>query len=240
MRAIRQNGGRADPELPELQTGVRLLDVDGEERATAPLQSLVLDHLLTNDGNAVWVDAAGHAVTQSLASLAPSGRTLGRIQVARGFTAHQHYALVRELREQVDEETSLVVCPAFDHCYREAETYADEGEDLFLRALATISRVADRHDVPVLVTRARQDGFSDPLAAAAAETIRCERTKLGPRFVGDDFETLVYPMDDGTVQTTLTFWRRVLEARVSASETATTGTSHETVAPTTEVSYGAY
>jgi len=230
MQAIPQNGGSADPELPELQTGVRLLDVDGEERATGPLHSLVLDHLLMNDGNVVWVDAAGHAISQSLASLAPSGRTLDRIRVARGFTAHQHYALVRQLREEVDEDTSLVVCPAFDHFYRDTETYADEGEDLFLRALATISSIADRHDVPVLVTRARQDELSDPLAAAAAETIRCEQTKFGPRFVGDDFRRLVYPLEDGTVQTTLSFWRRVLEARVSASETTTTP----------QVSYGAY
>jgi len=204
--------------------------VADDERATGPLHSLVLDHLLMNDGNAVWVDAAGHAVSQSLASLAPSGRTLDRIQVARGFTAHQHYSLVRQLREQVDEETSLVVCPAFDHFYRDTGTYADEGDELFLRALATISRVADQHDVPVLVTRARQDEFSDPLVAAAAETIRCEQTKFGPRFVGEEFETLVYPLEDGTVQTTLSFWRRVLEARVSATETATTP----------EVAHGAY
>jgi len=230
MRTVRQNGGRADPRLPALETGVRLLDVEGEERATGPLHSLVLDHLLMNDGNAVWVDAAGHAVSQSLASLAPSGRTLDRIQVARGFTAHQHYSLVRQLREQVDEDTSLVVCPAFDHFYRDTGTYADEGDDLFLRAIATISSVADQHDVPVLVTRARQDAFSDPLAAAAVETIRCEQTTFGPRFVGDDFETLVYPMEDGMVQTTLSFWRRVLEARVTATETTSTP----------EVAHGAY
>ncbi|UPW02234.1 hypothetical protein M0R88_09095 [Halorussus gelatinilyticus] len=225
-----QNGGRADPELPELETGVRLLDVDGDERATGPLHSLVLDHLLMNDGNAVWVDAAGHAVSQSLASLAPSGRTLDRIRVARGFTAYQHYSLVRRLPEQVDEDTSLVVCPAFDHFYRDTETYADEGDELFLRALATVASVADEYDVPVLVTRSKQDSFSDPLAAAATETIRCEQTKFGPRFVGDEFETLVYPMEDGTVQTTLSFWRCVLEARVSAAETTTTP----------EVAHGAY
>ena len=209
------------PELPELGPGVRLLDVDGD-RATGPLQSLVLDHLLSHDGDAVWVDAGGNAVTQNLASLAPSMRTLDRIHVARGFTPHQHYDLIRQLPEQVGEETALVVCPDLDRLYRDAETYADESEDLFLRALATVAGIADRHDVPVLVTRSQMDSFTDPLAAAAVETIRCERTQFGPRFVGEEFETLVYPLEDGTVQTTLAFWKRVLQARVTAHETAMT------------------
>ncbi|NEU55866.1 hypothetical protein [Halorussus sp. MSC15.2] len=229
MPANRRSGGRPEPELPELASGVRLLDVADEERATGPLHSLVLDHLLTNGGTAVWVDAGGHAVSQSLASLAPSPRTLDRIWVARGFTAHQHYDLVRELPEQVDDDTSLVVCPAFDRFYRETETYADEGEDLLLRALATVAGVAHRHDVPVLVTRSTHDSFSEPLAAAADETIRCEQTKFGPRFVADEFETLVYPTTNGGVQTTLAFWKRVLQARVSAPGAAETPTPEVTV-----------
>lgn len=181
-----------------------------------------------NDGPALWVDAGGNAVTQSLASIAPSTRTLDRIQVARGFTPHQHYELVRELSERVDDETTLVVCPGLDLLYRDAETYADEGEDLLLRALATLAGLANRREIPVLVTRSTADSFSDPLEAAAEETLTCERTKFGPRFVGDDFETLVYPMGDGTVQTTLAFWQRVLAARASATETVETPTPEVT------------
>jgi hypothetical protein len=222
MQALWQNGGEPDPELPELNPDIRLLDVEGDDRAIRPLQSLVLDHLLMNDGNAVWVDAGGYAVSQSLTSLAPSGRMLDRIAVARGFTAHQHYDLIRQLPDRVDEDTSLVVCPDFDRFYRETETYADEGEDLFLRALATVASVADEYEVPVLVTRSTRDSFTDPVVAAAYETIRCEQTKFGPRFVGAEFETPVYPMEDGMVQTTLAFWRRVLDARVSATETTPT------------------
>ena len=222
MRTNSQTGGTPEPELPELGTGVRLLDMDGDERATGPLHSLVLDHLLLNDGTAVWVDAGGHAVTQSLASLAPSMRTLDQIHVARAFTAHQHFRLVRQLPEQVDEETTLVICPTFDRLYREAETYADEPKDLFMRALATVADVADRYNIPVLVTRSQRDSFSEPLSAAAAETITCKQTKFGPRFGGDEFETLVYPMEGGMVQTTLTFWKRVLQARASAHGTVET------------------
>jgi hypothetical protein len=231
MEAPRQTGTPA-PAFPELKPGVRLLDVVGD-RATGPLHSLVLDHLLMNDGNAVWVDAGGHAVSQSLASLAPSPRLLDRIEVARGFTPYQHYDLVRSLPERVGEDTSVVVCPAFDHLYREAETYADEADDLMLRALATVARLATEHDVPVVLTRSTRDSFTDPLAAAAKETIRCEQTQFGPRFVGEDFETLVYPLDDGTVQTTLAFWRRVLDARVAVCEPAETATPQG-------VTHGAY
>lgn len=194
-----------------------------------PLHSLVLDHLLMNDGNAVWVDVGGHAVSQSLASPAPSPRMLDRIYVARGFTAHQHYTLVRKLPEHVNEDTSLIVCPGFDRFYRDTETYADEGEDLLLQALATIVTLAQESNVSILVTHSRQDSFSEPLAVAADETIRCEQTKFGPRFVGDDFETLVYPVGDGTVQTTIAFWQHVLEARVSASDTTATLTPEVTI-----------
>jgi hypothetical protein len=37
---------------------------------------------------------------------------------------------------------------------------------------------------------------------------------MGPRFVGDDFETLVYPVDGGTYyQTTFAYWQQLLVAR---------------------------
>ncbi len=181
-----------------------------------------------NDGSAMWVDAGGHAVSQSLASLAPSTRVLDRIHVARGFTANQHYELVRRLPDQFDEDTSLVVCPAFDHLYRDAEAYADEGQDHMLRALATVTRLTNEYDVPAVFTRSKRDSFADPLEAAAKETLRCEQTKFGPRFVGEEFETLVYPMENGWVQTTLAFWKRVLQARVSAENAATTPTPEVT------------
>ena len=109
-----------------------------------------------------------------------------------------------------------------DLLYREAETYVDEVEDLLVRTLATVACVADRHDIPALVTRSQVDSFSEPLAAAAQETISCEQTKFGPRFVSENFETLVYPLGDGRVQTTLAFWKRVLQARASVSETTET------------------
>lgn len=220
MEPTSRTRGTREPELPELDAGIRLLEVAGDEPPTGPLHSLVLDHLLLHEGGARWVDAGGHAVAQSLASLAPTTRPLDRIRVARGFTAQQHYALVRRLRDRVDDETALLVCPDLDRPYRDAEAYADESEDLLLRAVATLAGLANRRDVPVLVARSTADEFSAPIEAAAAETLRCERTRFGPRFVGDEFETQVYPTADGTVQTTLALWRRVLAARAGLAETA--------------------
>jgi hypothetical protein len=205
--------GHSRPELPTLDAGVQLLDVDAQGRGavTEPLAALVVDHLLRAGGTACWVDAGGHARTGPLTRLAPSPRLLERVRVARGFTAHQHAELVRRLATEVDDETTLLVAPALDARYREDE--AANGRALLLRSLAKLARLAREHDLPVLVTRARGDEFAAPVVTAAERTIACETTRFGPRFSTAEFETLVYPDADGTVQTTLAFWRSVLAAR---------------------------
>lgn len=39
---------------------------------------------------------------------------------------------------------------------------------------------------------------------------------MGPRLVGDEFETLVYPVDDGAYyQTTFAYWRQLLATRAT-------------------------
>jgi len=207
----------ASPDLPSLRPELQLLEVDGEGRPTGPLGSLVLDHLLLEDGAALWVDANGHATTRPLARIAPSRRTLERIRLARGFTPHQHYAIVDDLPDAIDAlgvDASLLVLPAFDATYREDDRPGTEGRDLFLRALSVVARIARERDLPVLATRTATDEFAAPLSAAADRTIGVEHTRFGPRFVGDDVETLVYSRAaDGTVQTTLAYWAQVLRAR---------------------------
>jgi hypothetical protein len=201
------------PELPTLDPGIQLLATDGR-RAGGPLRALVLDHAL-GGGPVRWVDSRDHARTDQLARLAPDPRVLDRIRIARGFTAHQHVALVRRLPDLVTDDTGLVVLPAMDAPYRADDV--GRGRELLLRSLATVSRVARDHAVPVLVTRTGTGGLGEPLGAAADRRIECRRTAQGPRFVTDEFETLVYPQGDGTAQTTLAFWRRVLAARAGAA-----------------------
>jgi len=199
------------PDLPRLTAGLQ--ELTGEDRLTGPLQTLVLDHLLRTGGEAVWVDANGHATTHRLARLAPDSGLLDRIHVARGFTHTQHHGLVDQLDAVVDAETTLVVCPAVDVPYR-TDCPAGQGETLCLRSLATLATLARDHGLPILLTCSQHDDLAVPVSRAARRTIRVEQTKQGPRFVGEEFETLVYPAGaDGYAQTTLRYWARLLTAR---------------------------
>lgn len=201
-----------EPTLPALREKVYLLETD--DRATHALQSLVLDHLLGNDGPATWVDSDGHARTDVLARLAPSMRLLERIRVARAFTAYQHHALLDALT-RIDADASLVVAPAFDWAYRGDDVREGEARAMVAAGTERLAAVHERTNAPVVVTRARDDALTGPLADVADEVVRYERTEFGPRFVGDSFETLVYPTG-GTVQTTLAYWVRVLARREAA------------------------
>jgi hypothetical protein len=234
---VQQADPASEPTLfPTLQQGITLLDI-GESRGVPIFQSVVVDHLLLNDGPAFWVDANGHATTTTLARIAPSRRLLNRIHVARGFTAYQHYAAVSDLPtagKQQDTTTtgrptpdtasnshtqsttpSLIVVPAVDAQYRDEDCLAEsDSETLQARTLANLSAYAREYEIPVLVTRTASDEFTEPIATAADQHIECEQTKMGPRFVADDFETLVYPVDDGShYQTTIAYWQQLLAAR---------------------------
>lgn len=198
------------PELPSLDPGVSLLDAPEGRRM--PLHTLVLDHALGTRGDVYWVDGGNDASTNPMARLAPTGRVLERIRVARAFTAFQHHALVDATATLVDDEASLVVAANFDRRYRADDLGAGEDDALLVRGLARLAGLARRRDVPVLVTRCQQDGFSEPLERAAHDRITVEETPMGPRFRAAEFETLVYPDGQG-FQTTLAYWRRILEAR---------------------------
>ncbi|GAB7009506.1 hypothetical protein [Halorubrum trueperi] len=214
------------PNFPTLEPGVTLLDRDSQ-LGVEPLQALVLDHLLTTDGVASWVDAGGRARTSTLRELAPHRRYLNRIDVARGFTPYQHASLVDRLAGRIESSSvphTLVVTPALDALYRDTDIARREATEQLLHALAILSEIAREHDIPVLVTRTRTDEFAEPIAAAATARISCEATRFGPRFSADSAETLVYPITDGWVQTTLTFWQEILEHRARIDDTAATPT----------------
>ncbi|WP_225935251.1 hypothetical protein [Halobaculum roseum] len=228
--------------LPQLDDGITLLDVEGG-RGVPILQSLVLDHLLLHDGPAFWVDANGHATTTTLAQIAPSQRLLNRIHVARGFTAYQHYGAVCDLPTAVnksiqmsttdaraagrgtpgrDADTSphtpaLIVAPVVDTQYRADDTLGEtHAKTLQARTLARLATYADGYDIPVLVTRNERNEFTESVATVADHHLECEQTRMGPRVVGENFETLVYPVDDGAYyQTTFAYWRQLLAARAT-------------------------
>lgn len=210
------------PELPSLASGVTFLKTDG--RATGPLQSIVLDHLLTTGADAIWVDARGNAVTRPLLEVAPNRRILQRIRVARAFTPFQHYSLLDDVPEHLDAEVELVVLPSVDWFYHADELRHGEGEEMLADGLRRLSTLAAERDLPVLLTEsdAGESGPADLLAEYSDTELECEFTPMGPRFVTGEFETLVYH-EDGYIQTTLAFWREVLRDRHAIRTTPTTG-----------------
>lgn len=215
---------RPTADLPDLAPGVTLVDVD-DDLGVTPVQALLLDRVLSSDGPAFWVDGANSANTTRLRELAPADRVLNRVEVARGFTAHQHTALLDRLAGRLAsrESPSVVVATGLDKMYRAADVDSELAEQMFIRAIASVARVARVHDVPVVVTRCREDGFSRPLRRAAMTHLQCRGTTFGPRFedAAGDTETLVYHTEDGWMQTTLAYWREVLEHRARMHEGAT-------------------
>lgn len=200
----------AAPEFPTLSQGVTLLTA--EQRTTGPLQSLVLDHLLVSGGEALWVDSRNNATTQSLAQVAPSRRVLQRVQVARAFTAFQHHSIIEDVPGQLTPDVSLLVAPAVDWFYAEDDLWRGEGEEMLHSALDQLETIATDASIPILVTSSPDDTHSDIIAEHTDQELACELTQFGPRFSGSDFETLVFECQTG-LQTTLAFWRRVLQAR---------------------------
>lgn len=202
---------RSMPELPGLDPGLTLLEAP--RRAIGPLHALVLDHLLGAGGEAVWIDAHGHASSIYLADVAPAARVLDRIRVARGFTPYQHRALVEDATEAIDDGTRLLVAPAVDWLYREEPVQGTEPRKLLLGSLSRLARYAREADLPVLLTRTGDDDLAAPVGRVADHRLTVTRTRFGPRFEGESFETLLYADAGETMQSTLAFWARILRAR---------------------------
>jgi hypothetical protein len=186
------------------------------------------------------VDTAGCARTTTLARVAPTWRLLERVHVARGFTPYQHHAAVADVPDAATDlvarnhgdavdAPALLVAPVVDGRYRDADDLPREhARQLLARTLARLRRYSDAYDAPVLLTRTggsdeAEGAFAGIVANAADNRLHCERTPQGPRFVGDDTETLVYPQADGTLQTTLSYWRTVLDQRATAAGVPTAG-----------------
>ena len=220
------------PDLPTLKPGMTLLDTD--ERATGALQSLVLDHVLLSTGEAVWVDSGGNGTTHPMAELAPSMRVLDRIHITRAFTTWQHLSLLHDLAAELTDQTSLVVVPDIDAFYRTDDVSRRTGERMLEDGLDRLSRIVDEWGVPVLITRCATDSLTAPLADVVTELLHCELTKFGPRFSGEEFETVVFPVGDGLVQTTIAYWHRVLAQRHPAHLDAHTTSGIQ------EATHGAY
>lgn len=210
------NASRRQPrvELPELEPGLTLVDVDADLGVT-PVQSLLLDRVFAGVGDAYWVDAAGAARTTRLRELAPDPRYLDRVHVARGFTAYQQTSLLDRLAGDYVTDPSVVVVTGVDRLYRDSDFSTKHAKRLLVRSIAALARVGRVHDVPVIVTRSCDDDFTKPVVNAAQARLRCRDTQFGPRFTdaAGDVDALVYHLGDGWVQTTLAYWQEVVAHR---------------------------
>ena len=200
------------PELPPLDAGVhRFLNAYPQDGI---LHAIVVNHLLTHGSSsrALWIDSHGNSRTQPLARVAPSKRTLDRVDVARGFTPHQHYALLEELETQVEPETSLIVVPEIDWFYRGDDVSEKEGQRMLDHGMEFIAEVQAKAEIPVLITRTTRDRLTESIQELSDGQILCQKTSQGPRFSGEGFETLVYHVN-GLLQTTITYWDEILAER---------------------------
>jgi len=199
------------PELPTLDEEVYHLTTNKSTRSI--LASLVVDHALLNDGPVYWVDALNHAATDPVAAVAPSQRVLDRIHVARGFTPYQHYSITETLLERASTNSpSLIVAPEIDSMYRESMAGIDDRE-LLSRTVARLAALQRAHACPVLLTTTRDDEVTDPVTETVTAHLNCQQTPHGPRFVSEEFETLVYAVGNGLIQTTIAYWQSIIEAR---------------------------
>jgi hypothetical protein len=213
----RARGETSPAELPELSSEVTLLDAE-ETDIRPPLHALTVDRVLlagaSGESTATWVDTGRYAQTASLHDIAPAPRVLDRIEIARGFTAFQHHALIREAINRLDATSVLLVVPAVDAPYRNSDFATEQARSMLLRVLAHLASVSRQYNIPVLVTRRRDDDvFGEAVGEVASTQLAYRQTRCGPRFDGEDNETLVYDAANGWVQTTLAYWRRVLGMR---------------------------
>ncbi|WP_254523163.1 hypothetical protein [Natrinema caseinilyticum] len=181
----------------------------------------------------------GHAQTAPLADVAPSRRVLKKIQIARAFTAYQHYTLCSRLLKDPDygalasvdqDDVGLIVAPAVDVLYRDDDLDESESQRMVVSALARLAVATRRYECPVLISKARDDEFAAPIDTPVDERIQCLETDEGARFIGGKFESLIYPVGNGMVQMTLAFWKQILETREPAYPTPITAESIQEVA----------
>ncbi|WP_336329988.1 hypothetical protein [Haloarcula sp. CGMCC 1.2071] len=209
-----------DASLPDLEPGLTLLETP-DARSTA-IHQLALDTVQQADGVAYWVDARNTSSSYTLHEMAPHRRILRRIRLARGFTAYQHFQIVRRVIKQASARTGCVILPNLASLYRDDDVPAHEAEPMLNAVLDALSEVAAVYEIPVLVTDAAGDELTEIVSERVATSYECERTPMGYRFVGEDYETTVY-WADGYWQTTIPYWVDLLGVAEEQADTAGIG-----------------
>lgn len=126
-----------DASLPDLEPGLTLLETP-DHRSTA-LHQLALDTVQQADGVAYWVDARNTSSSYTLHEMAPHRRVLRRIRLARGFTAYQHFQIVRRVITQASMRTGCIILPNLASLYRDDDVPTHEAEPMLGAVLSALS-----------------------------------------------------------------------------------------------------
>lgn len=199
------NSPTLQPEaVPDLDQGLNLLETPAHR--TTALHEVALSFLEGGDGSAVWIDARGNAANYLIEQ---EHRPTPDLEIARAFTAYQHYELVRTLPGDLPRNLELIVLPCVDSLYADPDVPDWVGEKYLESALAILGELADIVDVPILVSSLVDSPFIEDVRDMATKQITFERTGLGYRFETEDWETTVY-WGDGYWQTTIPYWVELL------------------------------
>jgi hypothetical protein len=200
----------ADRTVPELDPGLTVLETP--DHRSGALYRIALRTIRQADGRAYWIDARNTASTYALREAAPDDRLLDRLRIARAFTAYQHLTLVERVLDRASPRTGCVVAPNLGSLYRDDDVPGHESVPLLEAATSALAELGTACDLPVLATLGGPcDDLADVVTARANAEFACERTEMGYRFEGADFETDVYWAEDWW-QTTIPYWVDLLGA----------------------------
>ena len=189
-------------EGPQLEPGITLLRTTAVQ--SPGFVQLVCASLAAAD-DALWVDSRNTANTYRLYETVTDERTLSGLQIARAFTAYQHFELCRRLCRRVTSDTTLVCLPNLTSLYQDDDVPAHERDQLFTAVCAGLAGLVETYSLRVVISTPAANELVDQLTALADRELSVETTPFGCYFEGDDYETTLYPTQHGW-QTTIPYW----------------------------------
>lgn len=202
MSQQRPISGRDTIESPQLEPGITLLHTTAVQ--SPGFVQLVCESLAADDA-ALWVDSRNTANTYRLYETVSDERVLSGLQIARAFTAYQHFELCRRLCHRVTSDTALVCLPNLTSLYQDDDVPAHERDQLFTAVCAGLAGLVETYSLRVVISTPATNELVDQLTALADRELSVETTLFGCYFKGDDYETTLYPTQNGW-QTTIPYW----------------------------------
>jgi len=167
-------------ETVQLEEGWNLVETDTELAFPSLIKQFAAQHQ-----KILWLDSSNKANTHHFES---SPKLLEKLDIARAFTAMQHYSLCKEISGY-----DLIVAPDIDRLYTESSLYRTEAVELFEDAIESINTKVIYSTASDLGLKAREK---------AANTLKVESTSQGLKYSDRDTVTKSY-RQPGCIQTTV-------------------------------------